>query len=351
MVALIRPKSGQEQQGQGRRLLDREPIVRAILRSSYHPGVRGVDGASALWRELQNNETHRNRAGFQADGSDLCSRPTVQRTIQAMADHWDLFLERFNELTDEIKEADPEFGEEMAVDGAAVWSHCNPNRKTRAFRKSGGCDPRTCQVRHRCNGNAKPNRRRRSRSDQEAWWKFTYKSRANKGIAWVYGFGILAVARVKTQRPIGLQVYTPTVGEKCRRPKVRKPGKGYQLVGRESLAGPAGRPPALRLPVAAWQCGVDGTVQSPGSYRAALQRVAGSLPPEQPQTPGAGESAAARGAAGLGVPGKEHIRRPSPPGGRAVGRLACGRVGAQTKMTARTLSTTDGENAPVALVV
>jgi transposase len=194
------------------RLRDREPVVRAIL-MSYHPDVRGVDGASALWDELQNNETYRKRAGFRADGSDLCSRPTIQRTIQKMADYWELFLECFNKLTDEVKEMDPEFGEEVAVDGTAVWSHCNPNRKTRAFRKSDGCDPETCEVCHRCNGNEKPNQCRCSRSDQDAWWKFTYKSRANKGIEWVYGYGILVVACVRTQRPIGLQVYTPTVGE------------------------------------------------------------------------------------------------------------------------------------------
>lgn len=94
--------------------------------------------------------------------------------------------------------------------GIQFWyTRCNSNRKTKAFRKGDRCDPETCDVCHRCNGNERPNQCLCSRSDQNAWWKFTSKSRANKGVEWVYGFGILAVACVRTQRPIGLQVYTP----------------------------------------------------------------------------------------------------------------------------------------------
>ena len=59
-----------------------------------------------------------------------------------MADRWGLFPERFNELTDEDKELTTEFGEEAAVDSAAVGLTAIPIARpgrSAAVIQTGGC--------------------------------------------------------------------------------------------------------------------------------------------------------------------------------------------------------------------
>ena len=162
---------------------DRLPIVIALL-ASYDRGIRGLANMTALVDGLREDASLRKICGF----NDLLpSRPTFIRVLGVMEQdgNWQKLESFINEMINERKRREPEFGDWCAVDSTVLPAYCNANRKTTRFRED-GCDPATCKVCNNCSSD--PGRCACAKSDPEASWAKKHDARATSGYIWVYGY-------------------------------------------------------------------------------------------------------------------------------------------------------------------
>lgn len=105
----------------GRRGYPLASLWRAYLASF----VLNLPHTNALIRRLEDDLELRLLCGF----SRLPHRTTFNRFIRRLDNHTDLVEACLSELTGQLAEALPGFGEKVAVDSTVVRTHSNPNRK------------------------------------------------------------------------------------------------------------------------------------------------------------------------------------------------------------------------------
>ena len=98
----------------------------ALWRAYVASFVLDMPHTNALIRRLQDDAELRLLCGF---GDNLPHRTTFGRFIRRLADHRDLVEACMAELTDQLADALPGFGDVVAIDSTAVRTHSNPNRK------------------------------------------------------------------------------------------------------------------------------------------------------------------------------------------------------------------------------
>ncbi|MYC29196.1 MAG: transposase [Chloroflexi bacterium] len=85
---------------------------------------------NALIRRLKDDPALRGVCGFR-EGDPLPHRTTYNRFISRLANHSDLVEACLNQLTSELKDLLPGFGDEVAIDSTSVRTHSNPNKKSK----------------------------------------------------------------------------------------------------------------------------------------------------------------------------------------------------------------------------
>ena len=100
-----------------------DKLLRAYL-SSY---LLNLSHTSALVRRLRNDDDLRHLCGFRRR---IPHRTTFSRFFSLLSERRELVEECLADLTDEMAEMLPGFGETVAVDSTTVKTHANPNRKT-----------------------------------------------------------------------------------------------------------------------------------------------------------------------------------------------------------------------------
>ena len=146
---------------------------------------------NALIRRLEDDSTLREVCGFDEPYGLPCRR-TFNRFIRRLADHNDLVAGCFHALTDQLRELLPGFGDEVAIDGTAVRSHSNPQKKDKVTGLT---------------------------SDPEAQWgvKHSVRSKNSESTEFFYGYKVHMVADATYDLPIAFKV---TAGNRSDSPEL-----------------------------------------------------------------------------------------------------------------------------------
>ena len=117
----------EKQRGRGR---DDYP-VRAVWNSLLAGVVYQHDSTDSLRRELLRNAQLRHLCGFDAmKGAEAVPPPwAYTRFLKNLFAHEDLIDAMFDRLVEELRDALPDFGKVLAVDGKAIRTHARPRKK------------------------------------------------------------------------------------------------------------------------------------------------------------------------------------------------------------------------------
>ena len=127
-----------------------------------------------LIRRLEADASLRRCCGF---GPTLPHRTTFNRFISRLADHTDLVEQAFVSITNQLREALPDLGKDIAIDSTTVRTHASPNRRPLA--------------------------------DPEASWTAKNSAGAKEGgKEWRYGYKLHMVADANHGLPIAAHVTT-----------------------------------------------------------------------------------------------------------------------------------------------
>ncbi len=155
--------------------------LQALWRAYVYSYFKGLPHTNALIRELQDRPDLRIFCGFEV----LPSRYTFNRFINRLSYHTDLVEKTMAGITNELKQAIPDLGKEVAVDSTVVSSNSRPYRKDNegtVLRES---------------------------SDPEADWTAKNSARAKKdGKDWFWGYKLHMVADVNDGLPLAQFVTT-----------------------------------------------------------------------------------------------------------------------------------------------
>lgn len=163
-----------------------EALWYAYLASYYW----NLPHTNALIRKLEDEPQLRAVCGF---GDELPGRRTFNRFIQRLGGHHDLVAICLADLTDQLRDCLPGFGDVVAIDSTDVPTHSNPNRKSKVTREV---------------------------SDPEAKWGVKHSARSpnSEQTEYFFGYKVHMVADATYDLPIALKV---TAGNRNDSPELR----------------------------------------------------------------------------------------------------------------------------------
>ena len=200
----------------------------ALWRAYAASFILNLPSTAELIRQLEDNPVLRRVCGL-PDG--LPSAATFNRFIQILSWHTDLVDAVFADITNQLKEALPGLGDEVAFDSTAMRTHSQPNHK--------------------------------ERSDPDARWGFKHSPQAKKdGV--IYGFGYKSHAVCDANYGIPLAQFVlpanesdnpqlPKIYEKAKallpwfQPKVAMGDKGYDAMSNHKYLLSQGTVPVIHL--------------------------------------------------------------------------------------------------------